>query len=130
MECPADPSDSDRVLEPSSYDPDLVDKRTAKRLDKQRRFRKPWFWRFEVFKLWPQDRGFATVADAKRAIALLEPSLRANNHLKRQDALEICRKKVPNLSERLFDSHVWRQARQAAGLKPVAPPGRKPNSRS
>src|SRR5262249_24085236 len=116
-------------LEPSPYDPDLVNKRTADRLDKQRRFRKPRFWRFEVLKLWGHDRGSATAADETRAIAFLSRRLRAIAHLKLQDGLEFCRKEFPKLSERGFRSRVWPQAREAAGLEPKAPPGPKPKCR-
>jgi hypothetical protein len=53
LKCEIDATDPDRVLEPPSYDPDLVDKRTAKRLDKKRGFRKPLFERDQVVELWP-----------------------------------------------------------------------------
>jgi hypothetical protein len=53
LKCEIDPTHPDCVLEPPSYDPDLVDKRTAKRLDKKRRFRKPLFERDQVVELWP-----------------------------------------------------------------------------
>src|SRR5262249_42105378 len=43
----------DLVLEPPPYDRGLVHKRTAARLDKKRRFRKPIFRREQVSKLWP-----------------------------------------------------------------------------
>jgi hypothetical protein len=52
LECEADPSDPDCVLEQRFYDPTLVDKRTAARLDRKRRFRKPIFSREQVLALW------------------------------------------------------------------------------
>jgi len=53
LTCEIDLIDPDRVLEPPPYDPDLVDKHTAKRLEKTRRFRKPLFQHDEALKLWP-----------------------------------------------------------------------------
>jgi hypothetical protein len=53
LKCEIDPTDPDRVHELPSYDSDLVDKRTAKRLEKTRRFRKPLFQHDEALKLWP-----------------------------------------------------------------------------
>jgi hypothetical protein len=53
LTCEIDPTDPDRVREPPPYDSDLVDKHTAKRLEKTRRFRKPLFQHDEVLKLWP-----------------------------------------------------------------------------
>jgi len=53
LTCEIDLIDPDRVLEPPPYDPDWVDKRTAKRLEKTRRFRKPLFQHDEVLKLRP-----------------------------------------------------------------------------
>jgi len=41
------------VLEPPPYDRGSVGKRTAARLDKKRRFRKPLFQRFQANELWP-----------------------------------------------------------------------------
>jgi hypothetical protein len=56
LTCEIDLIDPDRVLEPPPYDPDWVDKRTAKRLDKQRRYRKPIFKRDQVLEHWPIER--------------------------------------------------------------------------
>ena len=53
LECLIDPSCADRVLEPPIYDLDTVDALTAKRLDKERRFRKPIFGREHALRLWP-----------------------------------------------------------------------------
>jgi hypothetical protein len=53
QECDCDPDEPDFVREPAPYDRDLVDKRTAVRLDKKRRFRKPVFRREQVSELWP-----------------------------------------------------------------------------
>jgi len=41
------------VLEPPPYDRKLVNKRTAARLDRKRRYRKPIFRREQVLKRWP-----------------------------------------------------------------------------
>jgi hypothetical protein len=51
--CAVDPADPDRVLEPPIYDPKMVDRRTAKRLEKARQYRKPLFERECVLKIWP-----------------------------------------------------------------------------
>lgn len=53
LECVVDPTCADRVLEPPIYDPGMVNARTAKRLDKERRFRKPIFVREHTLHLWP-----------------------------------------------------------------------------
>jgi hypothetical protein len=52
QECETNPKDPDLVLEPPPYDRELVGKRTAARLDKKRRWRKPIFQKEQVFKLW------------------------------------------------------------------------------
>jgi len=124
-ECTIDSTDPDRVLEPRPYDPDLVDKETAERFDRTRRFRKPMFWRDHVLLLWPPPRGSTTTADEKRAVSLLRDCLKANNKLTRADAWAICRKQFPKLSERGFKFRVWPDARVAAGLERTARPGRK-----
>jgi len=63
LECEIDPTDPDRVLEPPPYDSSMADKRTAKRLDKTRRYRKPTFDRFHVFRLWPIAKAASTEAE-------------------------------------------------------------------
>jgi len=124
QECQPDPDNPDLVREPPPYDPELVGKRTAARLDKKRRFRKPWFPRDRVLLLWPPARG-ATAADQKRATDLLRDQLTTNKDLKRADAWAICHRHFPKLSQRSFQSHVWPDARVAAGLGRTAPPGPK-----
>jgi hypothetical protein len=52
MECEGQATDPDYILEPPPYDPGMVNKRTAQRLDKRRRFRKPLFQRDSVLYLW------------------------------------------------------------------------------
>ena len=68
LTCEIDPIDPDRVLEPPPHDPDLVNKRTAARLDKKRRFRKPLFPRDQVLMLWTVESRPDTVAslDSRR----------------------------------------------------------------
>ena len=75
LECEVDATDPDRVLEPPLYDPGMVDKRTAKRLDKMRRFRKPIFKRDAVLQLWPivQVRTSDKVESTKAAPPTKEP---------------------------------------------------------
>jgi hypothetical protein len=53
LECEIDPTDPDQIREPPLYDPGTVDRRTAKRLDKKRRYRRPTFDRYQVLRLWP-----------------------------------------------------------------------------
>jgi hypothetical protein len=52
-ECKTHSDDPDLLREPPPYDRELVDKRTAARLDKIQRFWKPIFPRYQVLKLWP-----------------------------------------------------------------------------
>ncbi len=54
LTCAVDPADPDRVLEPPIHDPKMVDRRTAKRLEKARQYRKPLFERECVNKIWPE----------------------------------------------------------------------------
>ena len=124
LECEADSTVPDRVLEPRPYDPELVDKETAERLDRMRRFRKPLFWRDHALRRW-KTRSSATARDETLAITFLMKRLKVDNNLRRQDALEAGRGQFPKLSERGFRSRVWPQAREAAGLERTAPPGRK-----
>jgi hypothetical protein len=129
QECTAHPNDPNLVLEPPPYDRELVDKRTAARLDKKRRFRKPMFRRDQVSLLWRQARPSATAGAEKQAIAICTEALKRDNDLRRADGLKICRQQIPRLSERGFRSRVWPRAREAAGLTPTAPKGRKPQRR-
>ena len=110
-------------------DTDLVDKRTAKRLDKQRRFRKPIFLRAEVIRLWRQRPGSAKASDETQAIAFVGDILKKNNDLRRGDAFNMCRERYRKLSGRGFLTRVWPRAREAAGLSPTAPPGPKPKQK-
>jgi hypothetical protein len=64
MECESQATDPDSVLEPPPYDPGMVNKRTAQRLDKRRRFRKPLFKRESVLYLWPSVKA-ATSSEAE-----------------------------------------------------------------
>jgi hypothetical protein len=52
LECEIDPNDPDRIREPPPYNPGM-NKSTARRLDKTRRYRKPIFECFHVYRLWP-----------------------------------------------------------------------------
>jgi hypothetical protein len=53
QKCETAANDPDLVLEPAPYDRELVNKPTAARLDRKRRYRKPVFRRKQVFALWP-----------------------------------------------------------------------------
>ena len=53
QECKVDCENPDAVMEPPPYARGLVSRRTAARLDKKRRFRKPMFRRDQVLQLWP-----------------------------------------------------------------------------
>ena len=123
QECETDKNDPNRVLEPRPYDPALVDEATAQELDKSRRFRAPLFDRKQVEKsLWPAK---STSGLETRATAALKQRLEENNTMTRGEALEFCQKDYPALSERAR-RRVWSRGREAAGLDPKAPAGRKP----
>jgi hypothetical protein len=64
--------------------------------------------------------------DELRACHYLAPRLRDDPNMKVDDALAICKSKFLTLSKRGFRERVWPQAREAAGLEAVAPPGPKP----
>src|SRR5262245_18422236 len=51
LECKVDDNDPDKFLEPPPYDSGCVNRRTARRLDKTRRFRRPIFKRDHVLQL-------------------------------------------------------------------------------
>jgi hypothetical protein len=125
QECETDPDD--HVLEPHFYDPDLVHKRsTKKRLDAKRRFRKPIFKRDQVLRLWPQVRSSSKVSSEKKAIVFLAELLKTDLRMRKEDAWKRCHENFPTVSSRRFQSQVWPQARQEAGLEPLGRPGRKP----
>ena len=126
QECKTDSNDPDLVLEPPPYDRELVDKRTAARLDKERHFRKPMFPRDQALLHWPEAHASAKAGKETQAIAFLKERLKADKHLRRQDAFKMCHGHFSKLSERRFRSHVWPQAREAAGLERTARAGRKP----
>jgi len=124
LECKADPDDPDRIQE-RRYDPNRVDKRTAARLDRKARFRKPIFSREQVLALPGLEPSGSTAAyaPARRFLAAL---LKTNPRLTFKEALHACRKKCGQLSERGFRASVWPQAREAAGLPATGSPGRRP----
>jgi hypothetical protein len=84
----------------------------------------------DLLQLCPQKRLVSpTASDETKAIAVLADTLRADPGLGREAALKISRHHFPNLSERGFRSRVWPKAREAAGLNPIAPSGRKPTGK-
>jgi hypothetical protein len=129
QECEAHPKEPDLVREPPPYDREWVNKRTAARLDKKRRFRKPIFNRDHALLLWPQARSAATAGGEKRVTAILAEALKSNKNLRRDDAFNKCRELYPKLSQRGFLSRVWPRAREAAELSPLGSPGPKPKQK-
>ena len=125
LKCKISRRDHDAVLEPPPYDPTLVNKRRRKRLDKNRRFRKPLFLRAQVLRLWPLSRVATTAAARTQATAYLADLLKANGDMKRYDAWTACTERFPNLSERSFRYTVWPNSREKAGLDARARSGRK-----
>jgi hypothetical protein len=115
LECKADAGNLDHVLE-QLYDPSLVDRRTAARLDRKRHFRKPIFLREQVLLLWPHRGDSATARDEAEARRFLKALLKADRSLTFKAALNACREMCPQLSERGFRARVWPRAREAAGL--------------
>lgn len=69
------------------------------------------------------------VADETTAKNALAQKLRLDTEMKRDDALSWLKSEKFRISGRRFQNHVWPQAREAAGLAPQAPPGRKKKSR-
>jgi hypothetical protein len=67
-----------------------------------------------------------TAGTVSKSVRFMAAELQANNNLTREEALQKCRKKYPELSARSFQSTVWPEARDAAGLSRKAPAGRKP----
>ena len=65
------------------------------------------------------------VKDEKKAIAALADELRGNNDLRKADAMSLLDSMNLRVSARRFQSHVWPNAREIAGLPSLAPPGRK-----
>jgi hypothetical protein len=63
--------------------------------------------------------------DETKAINRLAEKLATDPNMKFDDAWKACKKAFPALSTRGVRSHVWPQARTAAGLERRAPPGRK-----
>jgi hypothetical protein len=92
----------------------------------------PWFLRLirSDFDRWvlklrqPSKAGSET-----KAIAFLSAKLKANHDFKREHAWSACKSEFPSLSNRRFVSHVWPQARESAGLEPLARSGRKRQKR-
>jgi hypothetical protein len=80
----------------------------------------------DLLKLCPPKHPVSKVADETKAIDLLTDRLKSDSHLRRGQALEICRDQFPKLSERGFRSRIWPKAREAAGLKSRGRAGRKP----
>jgi hypothetical protein len=111
-----DPNDPDRVLVGWYFalvDPDKGAKP---------RFRKPMFWRDRAEDIWRLPP--ATTRDEKKAINFLTPIVKADPKLPFQKALDMCREKIPQLSEHGFRYRVWPEAREAAGLSKTGISGR------
>jgi hypothetical protein len=75
----------------------------------------------------------ATAGQETKAINALTEYLKsvpkeARTHVTRDKAWAWCREQRFSISWRGFQSHVWPEARQGAGLQRHAPPGRKPKS--
>jgi hypothetical protein len=68
------------------------------------------------------------VGDEQAAITALATRLKEFGDLKFADALELCRKSYPSLSERRFRAQVWPKAREKVGLAAIASAGRKRKS--
>jgi hypothetical protein len=68
-----------------------------------------------------------TTTEGEAAQALAE-ILREKPNIKREDAMSLCRNQGYRLTARSFQMIVWPRAREAAGLDPKAPAGRKPKS--
>jgi hypothetical protein len=87
-----------------------------------------YFDRKDVLRLWKRRAHTSPkINDETAAIKMLTGLLRENNNLKYSDALAACREEY-TLSGRGFRSRIWPEARRGAGLRPTAPPGRKPKS--
>lgn len=68
------------------------------------------------------------LADEKSATKALAQELKIKPTMRKAEALSWCRSQELRVSERRFQSHVWPDARELAGLAPKAPPGRKRKS--
>jgi hypothetical protein len=77
----------------------------------------------------PKRPPFPTASDEAKAVDLLAEQLKADPNLGREAGLKICRERFPKLSARGFRFRIWPKAREAAGLNPIAPPGRKPTGK-
>jgi hypothetical protein len=72
-------------------------------------------------------RSSSKASTETKAITFLAVKLKENPNLGRDaDAWDACSKQFPTLSQRGFKDRVWPKAREAAGLEPMAPRGRKP----
>ena len=85
------------------------------------------FWRERAEDSWRLPH--ATARDEKKAVDFLTPLVKADPKLPFQKALDMCREKIPQLSEHRFRYWVWPEAREAAGLPKTGIPGRRKRSR-
>jgi hypothetical protein len=116
-----DPDNPDRVFVGRDFDFDDPDR------DPKPRFRKPMFWRERAEDSWRLPH--ATARDEKKAVDFLTPLVKADPKLPFQKALDMCRKKIPQLREYGFRKRVLPKAREAAGLPKRGIPGRRKRSR-
>jgi hypothetical protein len=76
----------------------------------------------------PSRIATATVAGEKAALAELTKMLKENENLRRAEARDHCASRF-KIGPRGF-VRIWPRAREAAGLSPIAPAGRKPRQSS
>lgn len=69
--------------------------------------------------------GQSIAADEKAAAKAVAEKLKTDPHMRKTDAFSFCESQNFRISGRRWQSHVWPNAREIAGLPPLAPRGRK-----